>query len=225
MTRFLHFVGIDPGQYGAVCVLNDAGHIVLLADIPDVTREGPQGLVEMLKEGTAAPHGLTRKDGGVSCCVELVESRPTDGLRGLARFMRGAGIIEGVCVCLFGERNVGLPRPQVWRRAYQLRGQGKEGSMRRAQGLVGSGVKFTRHDEAEAYLLARFAWLNRERWGALCMELRGAQKGAGLTKGKRKKPLRASCEKGRGNRHATQKRMIQEEDPGDVGALVVEVAD
>lgn len=216
------YIGIDPGQHGAVCVLNDAGHIVMLRDLPDVTREGAEGLVKILTDGPLMGVGEEIDGEGVAVCVEYVESRPTDGLRGLARFMRGAGIIEGVCVAL--GFSVGLPRPQVWRRAYQLRGRGKEGSMRRAQGLTGPGVKFTRHDEAEAYLLARFAWNNRERWGEVARELRGAQRGkkkkTGLTGRKVKKPLRASGKKGRGKCHATQRDASE-----DVGVLVIEAAD
>lgn len=220
----MKYIGIDPGQRGAVCVLNDAGHIVLLADLP----QGAQGLTELLKDGPLRGAGEEIGGEGVAVCVEYVESRPTDGLRGLARFMRGAGIIEGVCTALFGSTSLGMPRPQVWRRAYQLRGRGKAGSVRRARGLAGPGVKFRRHDEAEAYLLARFAWLNRERWGALCVELRGKgaekKKGAGLTKAKRKKSPSGRTAQGKGKGHATQKRVTQDA-PGDTGCLVVEAAD
>jgi crossover junction endodeoxyribonuclease RuvC len=209
----MKYIGIDPGQRGAICVLNQDGAVTTLMDLPNTA----QGIVKVLREATQEAQGLTMYAQDVAVCVERVGSRPTDGLRGLATFMNGAGIIEGACTAL--GFTVGLPWPQTWKRAFGLVGRRKEGSMKAAQGLAPD-VTFRRHDEAEAYLLARFAYLQGGRWAQVCAELKG-EKGAGLTGGKTKKPRRApsgnALRKGRGKCHATQR----VEAPGDTGILIV----
>jgi crossover junction endodeoxyribonuclease RuvC len=102
-------VGIDPGGHGAVAVLNEAGQLLKVFDMPS-TREanGRHAVNAPLLAGI-----LARTHARIAFC-EFVGARPTDAKVAAFSFGRARGVIEGCAGAL------GLPivflTPPTWKR-------------------------------------------------------------------------------------------------------------
>jgi crossover junction endodeoxyribonuclease RuvC len=102
-------VGIDPGAHGAIAVLNAAGQLLDVIDMPSTLEANGRAATNapLLAEVLARTH--TR----VAFC-EFVGARPTDAKVGAFAFGRARGVIEGRAGAL------GLPivflTPPTWKR-------------------------------------------------------------------------------------------------------------
>jgi len=103
-------IGIDPGVNGAVSVLDEAGNLLNIYDLP-VTPDGAKG-----RNALNAPllASIIFKTHATRAYCELVGPRPTDGATGAFGFGRSRGVIEGVLGA------AGVPvvmiAPPVWKR-------------------------------------------------------------------------------------------------------------
>jgi hypothetical protein len=154
------FIGVDPGLSGAVCILNRDGLLITVFDMPVLEKGGyvrrrvdPWRLQELI-----LPMGKMLCE--PLAAIESVGYRKGDGGATGASLAHSMGIVEGVVAGL-GVSRVLRPLPQVWKEAMGILRGGKERAMRRAKELWPN-VNFARHDQAEAALLARFAWLQKD---------------------------------------------------------------
>jgi crossover junction endodeoxyribonuclease RuvC len=153
------FLGIDPGLSGAVAVLNAQGAFVKMLDMPTLEKGGyvrrridPWALAALLRPWCYF-------EAEVLACIESVGYRKGDAGASGASLAHSMGVAEGIVAGL-GVRSVLRPLPQTWKQAMGVLKAGKQGAMNRARQLWPH-VEFTRHDQAEAALLARFAFLNQ----------------------------------------------------------------
>jgi crossover junction endodeoxyribonuclease RuvC len=101
--------GIDPGGHGAIAVLNAAGQLLDVIDMPS-TREANG------RTATNAPllaSILARTHARVAFC-EFVGARPSDARVAAFAFGRARGVIEGVCGAL--SIPIVFIAPPVWKR-------------------------------------------------------------------------------------------------------------
>ena len=103
---------------------------------------------------------IIRRHQPASACMELVGSRPLQGLSSTFRFGKSVGLIEGCIAAL--QIPVAHVTPQVWRRHFGLIGRDKELSRAKAISLWPdlASIYFSRkkdHGKAEAALIALWA--------------------------------------------------------------------
>jgi Holliday junction resolvasome RuvABC endonuclease subunit len=160
------FLGIDPGLSGALAVLNAQGELLHVHDLPTLEKGGfarrridPSRLREILS-CAGVPCWLASNSWPSLAAIESVGYRKGDGGASGASLAHSFGVCEGVLAGV-GVRSVLRPPPAIWKKAMGLNGAGKDGALARARDLWPSAI-FKRHDEAEAALLARFAWLQRD---------------------------------------------------------------
>jgi hypothetical protein len=103
-------IGIDPGVNGAVAVLDEAGNLLNIFDMP-VTPDGAKG-----RNALNAPllASIVFKSHATHAFCELVGPRPTDGATGAFGFGRSRGVIEGVLGA--AAVPVVMIAPPVWKR-------------------------------------------------------------------------------------------------------------
>jgi hypothetical protein len=106
MTAIL---GIDPGAGGAIAVLNEAGDLISVFDMP-ATREANG------RSATNAPllAGIIARAQASMAFCEFVGARPTDAKASAFSFGRGRGVIEGICGAL--DLPIAFITPPVWKR-------------------------------------------------------------------------------------------------------------
>lgn len=143
------YIGIDPGQKGAMAVIDGEGRLQLLIPFDE------QQYIFALK-------ALVDNTGGaLVCCIEDVHSLPREGVTSAHRFGRSVGWLHGVLDAL------GVPyqpvTPQKWKKEFSLNAD-KEASIQAFHRLFpGESLKRTensRKDDdnmAEAGLLAMYA--------------------------------------------------------------------
>ena len=107
-------LGIDIGVQGAVAVLDQAGALVEVHDMPTL-QDGPKG-----RRAVNAPllASIIFKSHATAPFVECVNARPGEGPTGAFAFGRARGVIEGVLAA------AGVPitfiTPPAWKRAIGL---------------------------------------------------------------------------------------------------------
>lgn len=149
-----HWIGIDPGLEGGFGVIDDAGDLVAVGDLP-TAGEGSQRRID-----AANLAAVFRLYPGAVVVIEQVAARPGQGVSSMFRFGQAVGAVAGVVGAL------GLPVewvvPGRWKRTFGL-GSDKEASRLRAiETWPTSAHLFARkkdHGRAEAVLLA--AWLRK----------------------------------------------------------------
>lgn len=163
----MHILGIDPGQTGALALLDEAGNPQYLWDMPCnekgynlkelvilftiCHRHDPTTLV-VIEEQWARP-GQKAHQGKNGT---LIAEQPGQAAPSMGRLMQGFGQLQGIAATLFKEIDyVNIP-PITWKSGLKLQGTGKKGSLRMAQRLFpGVGLRFIKqHGRAEALLLA-----------------------------------------------------------------------
>lgn len=108
----------------------------------------------------------SRDEFRILAAIEVPGSRPNQGVATSFSLGHSLGICEGALASLSGQYPLEVLRvpPATWKLALGLNGTGKEGSRQRAKALHPlHHLDFNDHNLAEAALLARFAWLQRER--------------------------------------------------------------
>lgn len=154
--QFVSFIGIDPGLSGAVAVIDNEGRALLIADLP-TCRQG--GFIKRRVDSFALADLIRAHAPQSFVAIELVGARAGQGALSGASLASSMAACEGVCAGLGAAHVMRLP-PAIWKAGMGLIGTGKQGSVSRAKDLTD---KTLRHDQAEAYLLARFAWLQRDK--------------------------------------------------------------
>lgn len=105
------FAGIDPGVNGAVAIINEAGEIEAVHDMPTLC-DGAKG-----RRAINAPllADILYSSRVTKAYCELIGPRPGEGAVGAFGFGRSRGVIEGVCAA------AGVPvvmlAPPVWKRS------------------------------------------------------------------------------------------------------------
>jgi crossover junction endodeoxyribonuclease RuvC len=101
-------LGIDIGVQGAVAVLDQAGALVEVHDMPTL-QDGPKG-----RRAVNAPllASIIFKSHATAPFVECVNARPGEGPTGAFAFGRARGVIEGVLAA--------AGTPPAWKRAIGL---------------------------------------------------------------------------------------------------------
>lgn len=169
IPRPSHVLGIDPGNFGALALLDlESRKVHTIWDMP--TKDGkvyPEGVamvVDLAKSiASAADTGSAAAPGSLHAAIENVSSRPRQAHA--FSFGLGVGIIHG---CL-GSLNVpfSLVAPQQWKSSFGLCRVGDEsqaGTKARARELAsrlwpGHAAEFKRvrdDGRAESALLARY---------------------------------------------------------------------
>jgi crossover junction endodeoxyribonuclease RuvC len=149
-------LGIDPGQSGALALLDSTEGVLFVGDLPVHKIALSSGrLRSELDTHTLATMLRDAPIGHV--IIERVAAMPKQGVTGVFRFGYSAGIVEGVVVAL------GLPvtfvRPQEWQKFHGIRGVADEAWRRCLQLYPGIGPQLTRRrDEhrSDAILLASY---------------------------------------------------------------------
>jgi crossover junction endodeoxyribonuclease RuvC len=102
-------VGIDPGAHGAIAVLNEAGQLLDVIDMPST----PEANGRIATNAPLLSALLARTHARVAFC-EFVGARPTDAKVAAFSFGRSRGVIEGVCGAL--SIPIVFITPPVWKR-------------------------------------------------------------------------------------------------------------
>ena len=114
----MFYLGIDPGNSGALAILDEKGDIVDIFDMPTLEvvsgkskkqRVNPQGIVAEL---------ALFRDQGVRGIIEQVNAMPGQGVTSMFSFGRALGVLEGVLAGLL------IPyehvTPTVWKKVMKL---------------------------------------------------------------------------------------------------------
>lgn len=153
-------LGIDPGISPAIGALDDKGNLLWSKDIPAILVGDKNEM-----NGAAIRESLI---GGSHVFIEKAQAMPVEredkatgkkirqGISSTARYMKSAGIIEGICIGL------GIPytlvSPVSWKRRMLPNMQkGKDASLLRVQQLFPGSVTLKKDNHrAEAILMALY---------------------------------------------------------------------
>ena len=150
------YIGIDPGLFGAVALIDQAGTLVALHDTPTLTLCVARGTRHDYDvPGMVA---LLRPYAGAGLHVVIEQSQPMPGQGTRSMFTCGYGY--GLWLGMLGALQIPYTtvRPRVWKRRLGL-GKDKEASRLRAQQLFPSAdLRHKKdHGRAEALLLAWYS--------------------------------------------------------------------
>jgi len=148
-------LGVDPGQTGALALLDTDGELVDVWDMPTVDRQVSAALLGDLVAAIwnhVIHHDLT-------AVVEQVHAMPRQGVSTTFKFGVSYGVVLGVVGAL--DIPVAHVTPAVWKKAMHVTAD-KGSSRRRAIDLwPGKASVFARVKDdgrAEAALIARYHW-------------------------------------------------------------------
>ena len=150
-------IGIDLGLFGAVAVLDHAGTLVVLHDVPTLTLSTNRGT----KQDYDVPGlvALLQPYAGSQAHVmlEARQAMPGQGVRSMWTTGYGYGVCVGVLAAL--QIPYTPVRPAVWKRTLGL-GKDKEQAWLRAQQLYPGADLLRKQDRgrAEAILVAWYDW-------------------------------------------------------------------
>jgi hypothetical protein len=153
----MNIAGIDVGFSGAIAVMNDAGKIIDLFDMPIVGTDqhelDEQAIVEAFCDWNIR-HAF----------IEKAQSMPGQGIASTGRYMCSYGILRGICAGL--QTAYTLVRPATWKKEMMKdMGKDKEQSIIRVNQLYPY-IKLPRkkdHGKADSVLIA--AWGFKELAG------------------------------------------------------------
>ena len=151
-------MGIDPGAFGAVAILDKDSRELVIIDMPTLkVKRGPR-VVNQVDAHMLANALRSHITPDTSALIEKVHAMPGQGVSSMFSFGRAAGIVEGVLAGLSVPFEL-IP-PATWIKSMRTFG-GKDGSRQRAQELFPDYAHlFARKKDdgrAEAALLACYA--------------------------------------------------------------------
>lgn len=154
----MKFMGIDPGAFGAVAILDADSRELVIIDMPTIkVKRGPR-VVNQVDAHMLADALRLHVTTDTTAMIEKVHAMPGQGVSSMFSFGRAAGIIEGVLAGL--SVSFELIPPATWTKSMRTFG-GKDGSRQRAQELFPDYAHlFARKKDdgrAEAALLACYA--------------------------------------------------------------------
>lgn len=144
-----YVVGIDPGQDGAIAVLDRLGNLQTIHDMPIVDGQvSPALLSDLFKE-------LVDESLAVTAVIEQVHSMPRQGVASSFKFGKSYGIVLGALAGLHVRTE--HVTPARWKRAMRLSAEKDQARRRAIERWPGHAEMFKRKkdaDRAEAALLA-----------------------------------------------------------------------
>jgi crossover junction endodeoxyribonuclease RuvC len=154
----MKFMGIDPGAFGAIAILDKDSRELVVIDMPTIkVKRGPR-VVNQVDAHMLADALRGHVTANTSALIEKVHAMPGQGVSSMFSFGRAAGIVEGVLAGLSVPFQL-IP-PATWTKSMRTFG-GKDGSRQRAQELFPDYAHlFARKKDdgrAEAALLACYA--------------------------------------------------------------------
>jgi len=154
----MKFMGIDPGAFGAVAILDKDSRELVVIDMPTLkVKRGPR-VVNQVDAHMLAEAVRPHVTGNEKALLEKTWAMPGQGVSSTYAFGRAAGIVEGVLAGLSVPFQL-IP-PATWTKSMRTFG-GKDGSRQRAQELFPDYAHlFARKKDdgrAEAALLACYA--------------------------------------------------------------------
>ena len=149
------FIGLDPGFSGAIALLGDEGSAEVY-DMPTFTPS--KGKQQLDFANLARILGEAAQRGPCNAAVELVASRPGQGISSTFRFGQAYG--AAIATLAASKIPYELITPATWKRGFRLIGCEKEDSRRRALELfpaLAAELRFKKNDgRAEALLIAEY---------------------------------------------------------------------
>jgi crossover junction endodeoxyribonuclease RuvC len=154
-------IGIDPGLSGAVAILDQAGELVSVTDLP-VIRDLSLAWIDGGSLQSIILGALQGRTAGA--IIERVSSMPGQGVASSFQFGVGFGSVLSVLQAL--HIPLEFVTAAVWKRSYGL-GKDKHASLHKARLLYPAAELHLakHHGRAEALLVARYS-LNRLRAAA-----------------------------------------------------------
>jgi len=154
MSTAAAHIGIDPGLTGAIAVLDDAGSLLALHDMP--TQATTTGRNEISASALA---DLLRQYPNTPATIERVGARPGEGAVGAFSFGHGFGTVLAVLATL--SHPTRLVQPAVWKRWAAIPpGADKQASIGTAARMVPSAAShltLRKHDgRADALLIGLY---------------------------------------------------------------------
>lgn len=155
MSKF--FMGVDPGATGAAAFINEAGAYICFCDYPG-------SAAELANQLTMHIGGPDARNLEVFAVIEQVHAMPKQGVSSTGKFMKNAGIWEGIIAAL--KIPYELITPQRWRKILDSsvpKKPTKEDlrayAIKRWPAAADDLKRVKDHNRAEALLLAEFARL------------------------------------------------------------------
>lgn len=149
-------IGIDPGQTGAIAVMED-GLIIKVIDMPVMARthgKGQQINASLLSEDLLLVGVKTISE----VVMEQVGAMPGQGSTSMFNFGEGVGIVKGVLGAL--QIPVRMVTPQRWKKSAGLTGKDKDAARSLAIQLHPEAAEHLRRRKdvgrADAIMIARF---------------------------------------------------------------------
>lgn len=153
------WMGIDPGVNGGVAWISNDDRPVVVRKTPTF-RPDPKSarqayLIRELFDLARGAYGLYNDQKNFFCVLERTHAMPTNGSIGNFVLGRGSGLWE-MALTAHGISYETIP-PPTWKKHFGLLGQGKYGSILKAQTLFPE-ITFKKTDDglAEALLLAYY---------------------------------------------------------------------
>lgn len=159
-------IGIDPGLNGALAVLDSAGELVSLTDLP-IVRDHSLAWVDGGELQSLLLNALSERP--ARAYVERVSAMPGQGVASSFQFGVGFGsllsILQAMSIPLI------FVTPSVWKRSYGI-GKDKHASLHKARLLYpAADLHLAKHDgRAEALLIAEYG--RRHLAGVQVMKVR-----------------------------------------------------
>jgi crossover junction endodeoxyribonuclease RuvC len=148
--------GIDPGNTGAIALLDDDGGLIWVEDMPLMANGKKQQVNASALTEILLDWDLIVDVNNTTAYVEKVGAMPGQGVSSMFNFGMGYGVIQGVLAA------TGIPyylvTPQKWKKAANLIGKEKDNARTLAQQLYPQASLSRKKDigRADAILIARF---------------------------------------------------------------------
>lgn len=161
----MKFIGIDPGLYGAIALLDDETDALTVWDVPTFnvgsSKAGKAARKTVIDEVALANiFDEIAKAGASRVWLEKVGSRPGEGHVGAFSFGRTYGLLRGLCVAHFWI--IADVTPAHWKASHKVTGDKDQSRMRASQIMPAHAHNWPlkKHDgRAEAALIAKFGAL------------------------------------------------------------------
>lgn len=150
-------LGIDPGLSGAAALVNQAGELVDVFDLP-IAGEG-----KLTRIDGANLSRLLRATRPTAAIIEAVAARPGQGVSSMFRFGMATGVVAGVIGSL--EIPIRWVSPASWKRAMRLTADKEAARLRALETWPNHARDFARkhdHGRAEAALIAAYGLRERD---------------------------------------------------------------
>lgn len=148
-------IGIDPGNTGAIALLNEHYELVSVWDMP-LMANGKKQQVNASELAKILEYPGATRSGDLEAIVEKVGAMPGQGVSSMFNFGMGFGVIQGVLAA----RRIPyrLVAPPKWKKAAGLTGKDKDMARTLAQQLYPEAPLGRKKDigRADAILIARY---------------------------------------------------------------------